>query len=243
MRRLRTLLIGTAATALLVAAVPGAPVAAGSTDKGTVAIVNGRPGTRVDVCINGKEIRSKLPYAKVVVRKLAHGKKMLKVFRKDPRRCKGVLLAKRAFTLPDDGDKTIVVTKRKPRKVIVFDNAGLGVIPTADIIYLAFRHAADMGAVNFWWWVEEYEPNKWHISADDTWEKGDSWARDETLPRDAPYVGVARVNRAGSDVVLAGPRTTIIDSVERVEWILVGTKPANARLVLVQRCTGYSGCP
>jgi hypothetical protein len=30
--------------------------------KGTLAIVNGVPGTKVDVCLNGMEVRSRLPY-------------------------------------------------------------------------------------------------------------------------------------------------------------------------------------
>ena len=53
------MLVG-ASTALMVTAI-GAPASA-ALGKGTIGIVNGIPGQRVDICIKGKEIRSRVPY-------------------------------------------------------------------------------------------------------------------------------------------------------------------------------------
>ena len=150
LRSLRTLLIGGALTALIIT-VLGAPVAAADT-KGTLAIVNGIPGTRVDVCLNGKELASGLKYAGKVLRNVVPtGTKFLKFFRRDPRTCRGNVMAKTQFPLGPGGDLTIVATKNAPR-VVVFDNLGLGEIPPLGaplaFSYIVWRHAGEV-AVNF----------------------------------------------------------------------------------------------
>ena len=63
MRNLKKLMLGSAAATLAITALT-APAAAADTT-GTLAIVNGVPGTKVDVCIGGKELRSKLSYGGV----------------------------------------------------------------------------------------------------------------------------------------------------------------------------------
>ena len=67
MARLRTLVIGGAALALMAAAL-AMPAGAADT-KGTLALVNGIPGKKVDVCLNGNEIKSNLAYGGHVFQK------------------------------------------------------------------------------------------------------------------------------------------------------------------------------
>ena len=145
MSRLRQLLMGGALAALVVTAL-GAPVAAADT-QGTLAIVNGIPGKRVDVCINGNEIASGLRYGRAVLRNvISTGNKNLKFYERDPRECRGNVLAQDNFPLAAAEDLTIVATKNAP-KVATFSNAGLGEIPPAGTpiaqSIVAFRHAAD----------------------------------------------------------------------------------------------------
>lgn len=148
MRRSRAYLIGSLMATLAITAL-GAPAAAAET--GSVAIVNGIPGGKVDICLGSQEIRSGLPYGGRVFRSPAAGSRVLKVYRADPRTCKGTLLAKKGFTLVAGGDLTLVATVKAP-KVVIFDNAGLGtVVPSGADVYApwAWRHAADIGKVNF----------------------------------------------------------------------------------------------
>ena len=103
------------------------PVGAADT-QGTLAIVNGIPGKRVDVCLNGNEIKSNLGYGGNVFKDVVGtGNKNLKFYAHDPRTCRGQQVGQESFTLDPAEDLTIVVTKN-PDKVVVFDNAGLGEI-------------------------------------------------------------------------------------------------------------------
>ena len=97
MRRLRNLIMAAAVAALAISAL-GVPVAAAGSGK--VMIVQGRPGPAVDICINGKEVKSKLAYGKRTFRKLGAGFKKLKVYKKDPRRCRGKKLGQKNFASP-----------------------------------------------------------------------------------------------------------------------------------------------
>ena len=65
MHTLRTLVIGLAVTALAVSAL-AAPVSAAPKTK--LAIVNGIPGKAVDVCVNGREVKSGLRYGRFIFR-------------------------------------------------------------------------------------------------------------------------------------------------------------------------------
>ena len=94
MSRIRKLLIMSGATAALSVATLGAIPAAAADTQGTLAIVNGVPGRRLDVCVNGTEIKSGLRYGKAVFRSvISTGEKILKLYDPDPRTCKGHLRA------------------------------------------------------------------------------------------------------------------------------------------------------
>jgi hypothetical protein len=209
--------------------------------RGDLAIVNGIPGVKADVCLDGKEVRSALPYGKVVLKKTTKGKKVLKVFRRDPRRCRGKLLAKRTFWLRAGADKTMVVTRKKPLRVVMFDNPGLDGHPCPDTS-LAWRHAADVGTVTFnrgsvRYRVEPFGPASSAASSDLEWVKGDEQTSLTCMvPKDVAYI--TSVTRPGSSSALVGPIFTRYYGHDHFEWILVGTWPRNARLVVIQRPIG-----
>jgi hypothetical protein len=238
MRRLRAAVIGTAVAALAISAL-GAPVgAATSADMG---IVNGHPGIRVDVCINGKEVRSSLPFGKAAFRRQVAGKKVLKFFKRDARKCKGTLLARKRIDLADMADVTIVLTKKKPDKVVVFDNVGYGLQGQGAGSRAAFvwRHASDAGWGTFEVDYDEatlvpIEPAKTYRA----FEKGDSNGRIVD-----PSGGALAVVTYRAYLVQVswkkGPRAVVGYQGHRYERILLGTKKKNARLITLDRVVKF----
>jgi hypothetical protein len=228
--------LGTLVAATLVAAVAittlAAPVAAAP--RGVIAVVNGIPGKKIDVCINGKEIRSGLPYGGKVIRKLGPGMKRLKVFKKDPRRCKGVRLGKQRFVLLDGGDVTFVATKRAPHRIVSFDNGPL-VPSTPDHYRAALRHAADVGPVHLGYKMgPPTEPGP----AASAFEKHDERVVGFNWPGGA-FVFTATARKPGESDFMIPPATVVARGNRRAEWIFVGTKRANARFVKIIRQAAY----
>jgi hypothetical protein len=228
-------LIAAVITAALTIGVLATPVSAAS--GGKLAIVQGMPGKKVDICINGKEIRSALPYGGKVLRSLKAGPKVLKVFKKDPRRCKGRLLARQRLTFPAGSDLTVVVTKKRPWKVLVWDNDGLGEVPVPQpIAFIAYRHSADLGTIQFKTDFKVLDPQPiepFGPASDYDFEKGQQ-ARGYT-GAGADLLRVIWVTRPGSSEAIIGPVFTRFFPDKRHEWILVGTTERNARLVRIVR--------
>jgi hypothetical protein len=225
MRRLRVLGI-TVAIATLVITALGTPASAIRITGGDIVVVNGIPGTKVDVCVNGKEIRSKLPYGGKVARFLSASQKVLKIYKKDPRKCRGKLLAKRRFDLLPDSSYTFVVGKTRP-KIAWFDNTFNRAWTT-----FAWRHAGDMGPVvmryDFWDLQGGDVPVEPFRPALTNWVKTDSfdsiWAVGLAFRLKASWPGQHRPI-AKSPIVTFDGRSA--------EWLLVGTNAKNARFVVV----------
>ena len=231
MRSVRHLIIGAATLALTLTAI-GAPVSAAGSGK--VAIINGVPFKRIDVCVNGREIKSALPYGKQVFRKLKAGPKKIKFYKKDPRTCRGKRLATKSFPFPAGSDLTIVMTKSGP-KVLIFDNAALIAPPLpTDNVSLAWRNASDIAAVSLDRDFDVPTPTPITPAVDPVWLKadvGESWG---PLQADvAIYTVVWTV--VDTATVLAGPVATLISRGFRYEWIFIGTTPSNARMVVLKR--------
>jgi hypothetical protein len=229
--RRQRLLIG-GATAILLAAALGGPASAADT-KGTLAIINGVPGKRLDVCVNGVEIASGLRYGKVVTRNtIGTGEKLLRFFGPDPRTCKGKRFADRDIVLHAADDVTVVVTRKVP-KVVVFDNVGLGEIPPAGppagVGAIVFRSASDV-VTNFFTrvWLPNPEtpvdPSAYPLAT-----KGESYT---SLSGD--FVWRLRVTEPESPTTIAS-RTSATKLEHRPEWYLVGSTPANMRIVVLDR--------
>jgi hypothetical protein len=218
-KRFRMLLLASIATSILITALAGP--AAAATNKGRMIIINGRPGSNVEVCINGREVKHSLKYGRSAVRHQNPGVKVLKFKKKSVGNCKGKLLAARTVVLADDDDRTIVVTRAKPDKVVVF--------PKTPLTNMVLRHAADIGTAAF----------KWAIP-----ENGIPWFPAGSIAADEPYVK-GDWGYGGSTVIywayqppdqkpIAGPFAVDIDeATQRNESVLVGTWLGNVRFVHV----------
>jgi hypothetical protein len=231
MRRLKAIIVATAVTALAVTAL-GAPASAQLVERGTLTFVNGIPGQKVDVCVNGKEIRSGLPYGGKKAKRMFAAQKMVKFFKKDPRRCRGKLLATKRVNLLPDAEYTVVITKKKPRKVLVFNNTPLVQLRTAS-----WRYAGDMGDVDLkydlWFKFFEDEPLVPIVPA----ANGTAWKKGYFSHAEFPVGGVIRTKASwpGQVRAFASSPAVFYDPTKSVEWILVGTTAKNARFVLVRR--------
>ena len=224
MKGLKTLVIGAAVAALAVTAL-GAPVGA-SSHKTKLAIVNGNPGKTVDVCVNGKEIKSGLKYGKFVFRTTNTPKATIKLFKRDPRKCGGKRLAVRTVSL---ADATVVFTRRHPNKIVVFDNALLAV-PFREVARQSYRHAADVGAVTFEREARLVTPRPITLAADSAL-KGQQF--NVTSITDPEVTVFVTVTKGGFRIVRSFVR--LLEPTTRLEAILVGTGRWNTRWVFIQR--------
>ncbi len=234
MHRFRTLL----ATSLVAALAIGALAAPGAAaTKGKMALVNGAPGLKIDVCVGTNEIRSNLPYGGVYKKKLI-GVKKLRFRKASPGRCKGALLAAKSVRFPSGSDKTIVVTRKLP-KVLVFDNANLGIQPAEPDAALAVRHAADLSSNSVFFEYRLWQdvgggPLPPTISASPAasapHQKGDQYAAGFTST--ALRFQALALREDGSTVIRESGVFTV-DPLRRYEIYLVGTSGLNSKMVRV----------
>jgi hypothetical protein len=142
----------------------------------------------------------------------------------------GAVLGQRTFDLEADDDRTLVLTAKAPR-ILVFDDAGMGVVPSAATVYYAFRHAADLGPLT--WKAGLLFPVPPSPAADAVWEKGDQEVGIDSS--DAPFAFA--ITRPDGLRPLA-TITTIFgatDGAIRQEYYALGTKPKNAKIVEIRR--------
>ena len=214
-------------------AASAAPAAAA--DNGWLTIVNGRPGVKVDVCLNGKEIRSGLAYGgKKTMQFVKPGNKKLKFFKRDPRTCRGIKLGQRFFDLEAGGDKTIVLTKRTPKKVLFWDNAAFAV-PGPLSQPFAYRHASDIGNITFKYYFFDVPSGIPVIPTpafDPTWTKGTQGLADWAYVPNRVF-GVEVTRPASSSLLLPAVQVRMSDE-RRVEHLLVGTRKKNLKIVTVR---------
>lgn len=215
------LLIAGATLALAMTAFAGSATLAANESR--ITFVNGIPGTPIDICLKGQQVKYGLKSGHVTSKIRNNGSHKLKVFKKKAGGCNGVKLAEKTIPL-NYQDLTVVITKKSP-KVVVFDNTGAVVPPGAS--YLAVRDAADLGPVSF----EYAVPVVLGPSLDPVWAKGDQLV--------APYtIGVqfgVFVTRPGQVKDLATPKFQVLMDQKRHEWILIGTKGKNAKIVPFSR--------
>jgi hypothetical protein len=230
-------MLGSAAAALAITAL-AAPAAAADTT-GTLAIVNGIPGAKVDVCIGGKELRSKLSYGGVYRKNvISVGSKRLKFYKKDPRTCRGQLLGSKLINVSAGTDLTIVVTRKAP-KVVVFDNASplyMGEVPPRGAPYpatafISWASAADFDT-NFIYtlYSATVGPSPWAPAANPVWSKGDRY----TEGIEPIYIAKLMATMP-DDPAAVSVRSRELEASRRHEWVLVGTNKSNAKFVLVDR--------
>lgn len=236
MRRFRTLLATSLVAALAIGTL-AAPAAAAT--KGKMAVVNGMPGVKIDVCIGTNEIRSNLPYGGVYKKQLI-GVKKLRFRKASAGKCRGTLLAAKTVVFPSGSDKTIVATRKAP-KVLVFGNSNLSIQPAipAPSAALAVRHAADLSSnslyFNYRLWENVFEgPLSPSASpspaATSPYQKGDQYASGFTS---SVLRFQAIAYRVDGTTVLRETDIFEVKPLRRYEIYLVGTNALNARMVRV----------
>jgi hypothetical protein len=235
MSRVRLLITVVISTAITVAAF-AAPVSAASAK---LAIVNGIPGRTVDVCIGTNEVRSNLRYGRWTERSVTEGTRVIRFRAAAPGTCSGAILAQKSVTIGAGADLTIAGTAKAP-KVVVFDNAFVETKGASDFFGAVYwiRHAADVGDVVFYGAdlrefggsSPEGSPAAGLVTS---WSKGQQVVGEAAGPR---MVAVAAAF-PGSVAPLASTVTEFGASgdLERIEWILVGSKPSHARFVTIKR--------
>jgi len=179
------------------------------------------------------KIRSNVKYGGRTFKTMWEGTKTLKVFKADPRKCKGVKLIKKTIALGAGDDLTIVVNKRFPR-VAMFDNTGLGTIPPdgTPFSYAPFvwRHAADLAAVAFR-----------YVFANPEFPAGPSivpvWVEGNQLtsPTTPGTQYRLRATRPDKDWTIAKSPFIGLEASRRYEWYLLGTTVKNAKFIVWSR--------
>ena len=163
-------------------------------------------------------------------------------------KCKGALLAAKSVSFPSGSDKTIVVTRKLP-KVLVFDNADLGLQPAAPDAALAVRHAANLGfnSVVFTYklWQDvgggELPPTlSARPAAVSPYRKGDQYAAGFTST-DLRFQALAL--RADSSTVIRESGIFEVDPLRRYELYFVGTSALNSRMVRVTSALSSAPAP
>jgi hypothetical protein len=219
--RTAKLLVAGATMALAVTALGATATMAANESR--ITFVNGIPGTPIDICLKGKEVKSGLKSGHVVSKIRDNGSHKLKVFKQDYRKCKGTKLAEQNISLSYQ-DLTVVITKTAP-KVVVFDNTAMN--PPAGQGFLVLRDAADLGPATFKYLIETpIAP-----ALDPVWTKGDQLAT--PVGATASYGFTA--TRPDQFKHLAIPKYQIIQDQKRHEWILIGTSGKNAKIVPLSR--------
>jgi hypothetical protein len=145
-------------------------------------------------------------------------------------------MAKKGFGLEAAEDLTIVVTKLAPR-IVIFDNASLGMIPPLGdplaIALLAWRHAAEpLVSLKIRRWDPGFPDSPIEPDADAVWAKGDAKQQGTTF---VDYIFQVRATVPNFPDTIAGPVRVLTVPSHRVEFILVGTGPGNLRFVVLDR--------
>ena len=179
------------------------------------------PGKRVDLCLNGRELRAGSPTEGASSRNvIGTGEKNLKFYERDPRTCRGTVLAKDSFAIGSGEDLTIVATRKAP-KVLRFDNAGLGEIPPLGDSERLLPTPGDNGGRRRGLQLSRLgEPDRCPLAANgDLHERSTERQRRLGPEHGLPVPGHSRWEY---QEVLSAPIFQTIAS-HRYEWILVGT--------------------
>ena len=224
MHRIKALIAAAAVAALAITAV-GAPAAA-ATPQTKLAIVNGDAFRAVDVCVNGKEIRSGLPYGGKVLKTTPTASATVKFYQRSAKKCGGGLLAAKKVYLDD---AVLVLTRKAPLRVTVFDARPAGPPANAGML---LGHAADFRTAEF---VLDEHFVEWSPAADTEWTKGFAKWWDWQLDPAELWVDMIGVRDVNTLEPIGEPKAVYTKAGLRREFILVGTGKANAKIVNITR--------
>ena len=233
MQHNRILIVALVISALAISAI--GTLAMGASSKTLLVAVNGVPGVRADMCINGQERVSGLRYGSAVKLEINNSAKKVKFTRAAAGRpCSGAFLGKKKFDPPAQGSAlTLVVTKQSPQRVVMFDDT-VPVDPGDAVV--AWRQASDLGLVDIsYQQLSEPSPIPPQLAASPSptpFAKGDEFIADVGVGD----VGALRViaNKTSNGKRLARTRFYRIKAARFNQTILLGTKGRNARFAQVK---------
>ena len=236
MNRLRTIAIAALIAAFAITAIGTFALAAPS--KTRLTIVNGWPGKKVDICLNGNPQRSGLGYGRKILRSVSNSKKTLKFYSDNGRTCGGTLLGKKTFDPPNEGlDLTLVLTpkpRHKAKRVLLFDNARWyeDLDPGEGVVTL--RNAASIGKLDIYIDIQEgpfpVGPGPaLHSPSPSPWAKGDEAGGSVEVGEEFDrYRSVA--TKHGKSKVIAKTPFRGIKIGKRDEHIVLGTNLKNVKI-------------
>ena len=138
-----------AATATLAISAFAGTVAAATPANATVFVAHGIPGANVDVCVNGKPVKTGFKYGQQFKASLPAGQYTVKVWAHHAPACHGVLLITKKLTLTSGENATAVanyVAGHRSLSVFVNDLTGT----SGSKATITVRHTATAGTVDVW---------------------------------------------------------------------------------------------
>jgi hypothetical protein len=233
MRRTSNILIAAATCALALGAIGVPAAAAGAVAPSldpdpAIRVVNGLPGTRLDVCVNGNEIKSRLRYGRSIpVPTSGLGK--YKIVFKQPRagKCKGATVAKQKIEFLGFGDVSVVAAAARGGPIVrVFENnqSPASVDPAPYSGSVIYHHAAKSASVDIFRGIQ-ITPVAGPLPVANL-KRGKTWAN-FVLGNVAWHTWVAK---AGTTKALAGPVIRQLENGHNV-FVFVGNNKRNYRLV------------
>lgn len=146
--RIRSIGLAAATAALAISAVAGS-VSAVTPGTAKVFVVHGIPGVKVDVCVNGGEVRSNFRYGQqFVLNGVPAGTYKIKVYAASPRSCFGKAVISRTVTLTAGLNATAVarIVNGKPHLPIYVNDTA---VPSGKAT-ITVRHTASAPKVDVW---------------------------------------------------------------------------------------------
>lgn len=202
------------------------PVAAAEDPE--IVIVQGIPGLRVDVCINGEEVRKNLRYGKKFKPDLATGQTKIVLKPKRKGDCAGATIAKVKFTAVMDEQATFVARRRGGQRVLqrfsdqLISSAGSpAVIDQALIV----SNGSSFGTVDGWL------ASGFTVTAPNPTFGGIAPGRQSAIAIPEEGTVAAWFSRPGKTKSLLLPAVQQAVSGQRNHFMLVGTKRKNLRTV------------
>lgn len=220
--QIRRLAVSTAAAALAVATFAGS-VSAVTLTGATVFMVNGLPGSLVDVCVNGHAVKSNVRYGQQFSFSRPAATYKMRVWAHRAVPCHGLLLSSKSLVLTDGLNETVVARYVSGHPALtVFTNDLTGTSVTDATITI--RHTATLGPV-------------------DVWINGGASPAVSSLARGAssgPAPVAAGVtswwaSAVGGFAPVIGPRVAKLVAGTAYQIYAIGTKLSNYRFVVVRQ--------
>jgi hypothetical protein len=185
----------------------------------TVNVVHGVPGAKVDVCVNGDEVKSGFVYTQKFAAELPAGEYKLAIKLAEPGNCDGALVRTKNVELKGGKNYTVIagLTKKGSPKLFAFMNK-MGDLAKGEA-RVQVRHTAAAPAVDVW--VNDAPAiTKFKPGAEAT----------VVLPKGDYRVAVAP---AGTTTVVIGPRMFELSGGMAYQVFAVGSGDAGYRFLVV----------